>query len=670
MNRTVAISGRVSAGPSSEHRHDLDGLRGLAIGLVVLFHVWADRVSGGVDIFLTLSGFFFTGTLLRRSTTSGPPIMAVLRRTARRLLPPLVAVLATVVAVTVAYLPYTRWEATGREVIASLLYFQNWALAASPANYRTADPAVSPMQHLWSMSVQVQFYLFSLLAIAGIAWLCRHFDLPLRRVVTAGVLLLGLASFWYATDLGGRAQSLAYYDTFARSWELFAGALLAVVAYRITLSAPVRNAVSVVALMVVLGCGVFIDGVDHYPGPLALVPVGAAFALIALGSDTSAGRLLATRPFTELGRLAYSLYLWHWPVLIGYLLLRDRPSVGVLGGVFVIGVSLALAWLTNRLIEEPLRTGTGRIRGIAIGVVGLLVLASACVWQVRLATDPALSGRVPILDPVQYPGAAALYAAAPVPDMPMRPTVLEAPNELPVSTPDGCFADLPESRVISCTYGRPNADRTIALVGGSHSEFWLTALDAIGKQRGIRIDTYLKAACPLTSDPEPVFGDQPYLACREWSDDVMNRLTQTRPDQIFTTSTRPRDDRPGDFTPDNYADVWQQLSDRGLSVLAIRDTPWLPESAPDCLANGGDGERCGVPRSQALDAVNPALERIDTMSGVSSLDLTDDVCGELTCAAVVGNVLVYHDMHHLTVTYVRTLTAPLDRQIGAATGWW
>lgn len=302
MNRSAIAPGLVFAGPDIEYRHDLDGLRGLAIGLVVVFHVWAERVSGGVDIFLALSGFFFTGMLLRRSTaTEGPAIVPVLRRTARRLLPPLVAVLATILAVTVAYIPYTRWETTAREALASLLYFQNWVLAASPSNYRTADASVSPMQHLWSMAVQVQFYLFSLLAIATLAWLCRRYALPLRRVLTATLIVVSLASFWYAYDLGGRAQSLAYYDTFARSWELFAGALLAVLAYRVTLSPAIRNAVSVAALLVVLGCGIVINGVDHYPGPLALVPVGAAIALIALGPDTTTGRLLATRPFTELG---------------------------------------------------------------------------------------------------------------------------------------------------------------------------------------------------------------------------------------------------------------------------------------------------------------------------------------------------------------------------------
>ncbi|QYB06545.1 acyltransferase [Rhodococcus sp. USK10] len=685
-NHQVATSrprGAASPSPAGAYRYDLDGLRGIAIALVVVYHVWFGRVSGGVDIFLVLSGFFFTGMLVRRvGANSGPSISAVLRRTARRLLPALVVVTAATAVVTVVQRPFTQWSGIADQLLASLLYVQNWQLARTASDYAAADASVSPLQHLWSMSVQGQFYVLALVVVAGVAWTCRR-RIGLVRPLLGGVLGAGfLVSFGYAAALSQDRQSWAYFDTFARLWELLAGALLALVVHRVDLPRGWRVTLAVSGFAVVLGCGFLVDGAALFPGPAALIPVGAAVALILAGTGPSdqpgVVTMLASRPFVELGGLAYSLYLWHWPILIFYLTWRERPAVGALGGLAVILVSLVLAWLTQRLIEARFQTGSarpGRALTALVALLGVAVVGSASGWHAYLVRNPETTARVGELDPWLYPGAASLTDGLFAPRADMRPTLLEAPGDLPQPTLDGCISDLSTRDVVTCVYGDVTADRTIAVVGSSHAEHWVPALDRIGQQRGVRVETYLKMGCPLTVADVPLLAGEPYPDCGDWSRDVLDRLRDHRPDWVFSTSSRPNDEGAGDVTPDDYVGLWERLADFGLPFLGIRDTPWLhhdgvPYSAVDCLADGGDADSCGLPRDDVLAPDNPTVEAARDLPSVHPLDLTDAVCDVAICRAVQGNILVYHDSHHLSATYVRSLAPELDRQVGMATRWW
>src|SRR4029078_3278906 len=214
---------------SGFYRHDLDGLRGIAIALVAMFHVWFGRVSGGVDVFLALSGFFFGGRLLRTALTPGTSLCPVpeVSRLVRRLLPALVVVLAASAVLTILIQPETRWETFADQILASLGYFQNWELANTASDYLRAGEAVSPLQHIWSMSVQGQFYIAFLALIFSFAHLFRR-RLGNHMRISFVMLLssLTIASFVYAIFAHNTDQATAYYNSFARAWELLLGALL------------------------------------------------------------------------------------------------------------------------------------------------------------------------------------------------------------------------------------------------------------------------------------------------------------------------------------------------------------------------------------------------------------------------------------------------------------
>ncbi|WP_067564445.1 acyltransferase family protein [Nocardia acidivorans] len=682
----------ISAASSPHYRHDLDGLRGLAIALVVVFHIWFRRVSGGVDVFLVLSGFFFTGLLLRRNDSAGAVgVVAVLRRTLRRLLPAMVTVLVAVAVATVLITPYTRWADVADQTLASLFYYQNWQLALSWSDYLAADPSVSPLQHLWSMAVQGQFYLATALFVAALAWICRRIGQPalVRWVTLAAAVTLGVASFVYAAHGAATQQGWNYYDSFARAWELLAGVVLAVLAPLLKPARVLRLPLAVAGVAGVLACGWIFHGANVFPGPAALFPVLTAAALIIAGTGLPAAeqpwpnRILGTRPMVELGALAYPLYLWHWPILIFSLVEFERRTVDFAEGLLIIAISLALAWVTHRWIERPLRESAARETGSAarshrwmaragVALASILVIAAASVWHVIVTSQPTAPAAA--LDPELYPGAEALTAGIAAPPAKMRPTVFEAPSELPPPTLQGCIADWNTRAVVTCVYGDREAGRTLAVVGSSHAEHWLPALDLLATENHFRIVVYLKMGCPLTVQADPMYRGETNSDCANWSREVIDRLGQERPDWVFTTGTRPVDEG-GDETPADYLEVWNELGARGLNVIVVRDTPWLRHNgiryrAVDCLSKGGDRLSCGMRRADALNPVNPAVDAAVAYPNVYPIDLTDAVCEAEICPVVEGNVLIYHDEHHLTATYSRTLAPALGRQLGPILGWW
>jgi len=711
--RAPAAMGNRKAG---FYRHDLDGLRGIAIALVAMFHVWFGRVSGGVDVFLALSGFFFGGKVLRSALTpthhpagSLSPV-SELTRLVRRLLPALVVVLAACAVLTILIQPQTRWETFANQSLASLGYYQNWELAHTVADYLRAGEAVSPLQHIWSMSVQGQYYVAFLALVFVVAYLCRRrFGHRLRMMFVVLLGILTVASFGYAVVAHQTNQATAYYNSFARGWELLLGALAGALVPYIRWPMWLRTTAATAALAAILSCGALINGVREFPGPLALVPVGATVLFILAGANRQAhpgtrdriplpNRILAAAPLVTLGAMAYSLYLWHWPLLIFWLSYTGHRHANFIEGTVVLVISGVLAYLTMRLVEDPLRYRApvhptpvpvrtvpwgSRLRrptivlGSVVALLGVTLTATSFTWREHVIVQRAGGKELSGLSLRDYPGARALVKHARVPKLRMRPTVLEARKDLPPSTKDGCISDFKNPMLINCTYGDENATRTIALAGGSHAEHWLTALDLLGRMHHFKVVTYLKMGCPLSTEETPTImgSNAPYPQCHEWVGKAMAELIADHPSYVFTTSTRPWNIKPGDVMPASYVGIWQAFSDNNIRVLAMRDTPWLVKDGnafepADCLAKGGNAQSCGIKRSAVLSDHNPTLDFVEQFPLLKPLDMSDAVCRPDICRAVEGNVLIYHDAHHLSATYMRTMAGELGRQLAAATGWW
>ncbi|UZJ24568.1 acyltransferase [Rhodococcus antarcticus] len=348
-------------------RTDIQGLRALAVGLVIVYHLLPDRLSGGfvgVDVFFVISGYLIIGTLHREVVRTGRiDLPAFYARRVRRLVPAATVVLVATVVLTVLLLPVSRWRPVALDVAASALQVQNWALAYGSTDYAAATQAVSPLQHYWSLAVEEQFYLVTpVVMVLAVALAARNKRVPAPRAAVGAVLLLGATSFVYSVLHSWSDPAQAYFVTTTRMWELVLGGALAMAPVRPWVPGVARIVLGWAGLALVLGAALTFTTSSAFPGWIALLPtMGTAMVLFSGSAATGAsapgsvGALLSVRPATWIGDISYSLYLWHWPVLVFYLAASDRESPDDLGVVMVLALSLVAAAWSARTVENRFR---------------------------------------------------------------------------------------------------------------------------------------------------------------------------------------------------------------------------------------------------------------------------------------------------------------------------
>ncbi|WP_161634830.1 acyltransferase family protein [Nesterenkonia sp. AN1] len=669
------------AAPERRYRPEIHGLRGFAILGVVLFHLFgAGRVSGGIDIFLAISGFLFTAMLLREAVESGGTIRVgrYLARLARRLLPAAALVILVTTLAGLLLFPETRHAQLLSEARASLLYFENLELIRSQLSYGAAGPETSPFQHFWSLSVQGQFYLlWPLVALTAVLLAKRAGRSP---ILVMGVMtgLIVVVSFGYAVYMGGVSQDEAYLMTRTRFWELGFGGLLALLGSTLTLPRRWRRPAGWAGVALIITTGFLLDGAALFPGPWALWPLlGMALVLAAAGPGggakdpvATATRVLSAHLFTWVGDRAYALYLWHWPLLIFYLEIRERPGLGVGGAMIVLAASLVLAVLTHRWVERPVTRVSARISlrvPLAMAATVLLIGGSASSYAIH-QIDLQRSGAPSLaeLDPQDYPGALATLADT---DAPKNVDFVPDLQTLAQSRPDyydwGCRQEIGDGpgrgEVLVCEDpDRPaDPDLTVMITGGSHAGQWHHAWRMLAAQNNWELLIADKSACIFTeaSDPE---NNQ----CHEWNLNLLDVVSEREPDLVFTAGTRvPNDGSPENIQP-GAPQKWQQIMDRGSEVLLMRGTPRREDSVADCLAQDGDAEACGMDPISYRDT-NP-LTTPDLPEGLFTVDMTEHLCFEQICPAVIGNIAVYYDQSHLSNHYVESMAPLLEAKLREA----
>lgn len=343
-------------------RRDIQGLRFVAVLLVVVYHVWLDRVSGGVDIFLALSAYFLTASFTRRLESHEPlRLVGYWTRTFGRIVPLATLTILAVVVTAPWLMPLTVWPDVQQQAVASALYVQNWWLAANDVSYYGGEPI--PLQHFWSLSIQGSVFLAWPLTFVLVAVLVRFRPQLRPRPVLAGLFAsIGAASLAWSVWITATDQSFAYFDTRARLWEFAFGSLLALVATSPHSfgrpGAIWRTVLGWLGLAGILSVGVLVNVRDAFPGWIALLPLTAAAAVILVGADPGrwgVGRLLGHPWLAGLGDASYALYLVHWPILVAYIVHIEADQPDLLEGGAIVAVSLMLAIVLHRVVERPLR---------------------------------------------------------------------------------------------------------------------------------------------------------------------------------------------------------------------------------------------------------------------------------------------------------------------------
>jgi peptidoglycan/LPS O-acetylase OafA/YrhL len=673
--------------PKEGFRPDVEGLRAVAVGAVLLYHAGVPFAPGGyvgVDVFFVISGFLITGLLVRElEKTDTISLSRFYSRRAKRLLPLTVVVLAFVVLVALALPLYdpVRMDEVSLGVVASGLYVMNWLLAARATDYFAAGLEASPVQHFWTLAVEEQFYLIWPMLLLAAAWLGRRPGRALRPVLAtafAAVLVSSLAYSVYSTQAQAGA---AYFSTLTRGWELALGGMLALVpASRLGLrSRWLASALALGGLGAIAFATLRFGDGTLFPGYAALVPTLGTAAIIAAGfATTSAGpaRLLTLGPVRHVGRISYSWYLWHWPPLVFAAAIWG--SLSPLEGIGVLAASYVPAVVTNRLIEKPfLHSETlSRFPRKALALGGACTAASVGLGLLLLVLTPT----IPEVPENQVAGASALRqepslqksAKAVYPS----PQKAETKENRPQMYADGCHLEAPETESPACVYGDPSSETTVVLFGDSHAMQWFPALNRLAKERGWRLVGLTKSACP-PAEVHVYNGTlrRAYRECDEWREHTLERIVHKEDPSLIVTSSLPtyRPGEDGERLPgeegrealvDGYASTLKKLRSTGAPVALIEDVPHPDKNIPQCVSRSLDRlQECATPRGKALayPRANPrAAEEVD---GVRLIDPSPMICLEKTCPAVIGDALVYRNGAHLTAAYVRTLTPWLAERL-------
>jgi peptidoglycan/LPS O-acetylase OafA/YrhL len=655
----------LSTKPSS-YRPEIQGLRTIGALLVAVFHIWGGRVSGGVDVFFVVSGFLITGSLYREVRAIHTiNVVAFWGRIAKRVAPMAYTVLALTLAAALFWMPLSRQQGFLMEVIYSALHLENLKLMMNAVDYLARDEAPSPVQQFWALSVQVQFYAIWPFLLLGAAFVARKLRAG-SHVYLALLAAVFLGSLAYSIVQTHLDPSPTYFNTLARVWEFALGGILAVALPQVQLPERLREIAGWAGLLFVVSCGFVVPASAHYPGYVALWPtLGAALVLLSGGSRTSLGveRLLGWKPLVAMGEISFSFYLWHWPILIFALLISGKTQLGPRTGLAVIVIALCAAYVTARWLEQPIhRSSFGKKawHAHAMGAaLALPIIVTAGMWLMSTEREGARQREAIERRKEDYTGGSAPISRANL----LKPGVSIYPETKSVKRkhPNHCQQNDNDPEVTMCNYGiQAGARKTIALVGGSHSEHWLPALEGIAHKQKWNIIAITKSSCPFVSGG-PEWGS----SCVQWNESVHDILIDLKPDVVFTTSTRISKRRNSrEELPSDYIESWDRLGKNGITVMAVRDNPRLRENNLECVdAHPTDILKCARPRAEMLSDVDPATKLEKKPENVSFIDLTDRFCDEAHCFPVIGNVLVLRDSHHITIEYARTLVAPLGERM-------
>jgi len=602
----------------------IQGLRALAAILVTLFH--ARIVPGGfigVDIFYVISGYLITGLILREIEKTGRlDLKSFYQRRIKRLLPTSVFVLFVTAIFAWFLLPAITRDSLGRDLFAASAYISNYLFAWWQNDYQNLNATPSPFIHYWSLAVEEQFYLLWPIFIMVLA---RYG----RKIVLTAIAATTFFSLLFSIYLTQAAPIWAFYSLPTRAWELGFGALLLF----LPTSLKKFRVLPWLALLGVAISALNFDENTAFPGKNALLPVLATALLIAtitywppIFNDLANSRLSQW-----LGAISYPLYLWHWPALVLPSSALGRP-LRIYERFACILLTIALAHLTSKYVEEPLRHKKLGMRTVYIGalvttvvslVAGLVIASSA---SSMITTKGATTYKFDLVKIMEKP---AVYG-------------------------DGCHVNYGETKSGYCTYGNKSSNKTIVLYGDSHAAQWFPALEKLAAARGFKLVSLTKSACPAVDALRPDQGAFKMVHCTKWRENSIARIKAIHPLAVITSSFQYF--TPAAGFPDRAA--WWNDGQRKLRndlksttdhLIYISDTPRPLRDIPNCLA------------SRNSDSCNSTEKTpVRVIPGFAVINPTPWLCSSY-CPAIIDGVVAYRDASHISVAMSLALLPKLEQ---------
>lgn len=669
-------------------RPDIEGLRAVAVTLVVLSHLGLGSPGGyvGVDVFFVISGFLITRQLgAELDRTDRISFRGFYARRVRRILPAATVVMVGTVLACWKWDSPLRVKSDASDGFFSALSAINWRLAVNGTDYFRAGAPPSPFQHFWSLSVEEQFYAVwpVLLLVIGLAAGRRR---GRRRSLVWALLMVMAASLVLTIWTTASSPSWAYFGTQTRAWELAFGALLALTVDLWTRMPPaLASQMSWLGLgMITLSAFIYSSSTD-YPGSAVVLPVVGSAFVIAGGSpgwSRSAELVLRRRPVQFLGRTSYSWYLVHWPVLVIAPLAIGHALTAV-GKWLVLFGSLGLAVLMFYIVEQPARRWSVPVRKPRYGLALGSIMVAASIGTTMLVTDHvAIPGGTGAGHAVTATSsikvvAEAIAAGTKLTKLPrnITPSLGTAAEDYSFTTSACLAGDLATAPVPNgqCTFGDLSSSRTMAVVGDSHANQWTPAIDAFAKANHWKIVLYAKAGCPAGEYPYDIDPqtNRVYTQCNEWRTAVLARLKALKPRVVFVSSEL----RTLDIDPSGMVQSIRNYQEAGARVIYLEDTPNPKRvgSVPDCLAeHPNDVQACSLPRQDPATRLNGFIQRRIEASaakraGATLIDPTSWFCTATMCPPIINDIVVYMDNSHVTATYTRWIASLMSAALKKAT---
>ncbi len=627
---------------TSRYRQDIEGLRAIAIFAVVGCHANLPLFIGGfvgVDVFFVLSGYLITGLLVKEISDTGRiNFLAFYCRRLKRLLPGLsLMLLASSIAASAILAPHEQ-PAEALTAAFSVLWVSNIYFALQRLDYFDS-PDINLFLHTWSLSVEEQFYLVWPLLILLFARTKTHLIYWLVLVFFVSLIL--------CVFISAANPQAAFYLMPTRSWQFALGGIAwSLSPFDGKRFVLLRQMVGYAGLILILVSVLYIHEGITYPGIAALIPSLGAALVIFSGQS----KLLSAKPLQAIGRVSYSWYLWHWPVLILGGVVFARSDFGF--QVFLVVISLLVAVAAYYFFENPIRNNAALISSPskAVFVCGLMMASGAMLansWKTYSANNESS---------LEF----AKYAA-------IR-------SDIPSPYAMGCDEGQRIATIKPCIFGDESAPATAVLFADSVGTQWFSAFEEKYTRPGWRLIVLVKTGCAIVdqSSYPPIKGM--YEKCALWKEAASKYLEELKPDVVFIGSSIQYKLSASQWA-EGARGILRHLSGAAKQVFVIRSTPRLGFDGPNCLARHewrtdpsiGIAD-CSIKRPASPDdEVYLALQKTTgELPNTGLLDLNSLVCPDDICAAHNGRVVVYRDGTHITNTFVKSISKQVGEIIDQA----
>jgi len=679
---------------SSPFRADIQGIRALAVILVVLAHADIPGFGGGfvgVDVFFVVSGFVITGQLLAQQpeTSVRARLAEFYTRRVKRIVPAATAALLVTFALSYYWLGAPAAQSLAVDERWASLFGANWRFAAIGTNYFAAHQGSSLILNFWSLGVEEQFYLFfPIILVALMATVAAH---NRRRALGGACFVLVCASAWWCAYQTHVDPISAYYSPFTRFWELGLGALLALVPRPRWIPDVARAVINWAALCAIVAAAVVLSDNGAYPGVAAWWPAGAAGTLLVcggLGGRYGAERLLELRSMQFTGNISYSLYLWHYPILMLALTYAAGGSLPLAARFELLALSYAVAIASYYYIEKPIRhmKVLSRHKAVALAMAPVMMASVWGVTSIGLGLSPvadASTAKATVTPGTPDAIARAVAAAAairtiPSDSLPAQATFDSAESSYAVSGPaffsscDPYLHPALAGRPVPCLFGDLHARRTVVLVGDSTVGNWAPALDRGLKARGYRLAVFGYAGCPAPDLYYSADTAAQYESCNLWHSRVGRAIAALDPEAVIAVSGATDLGQISNASwTEGYARLFREAT--ALDPSAIRvlmgTSPEFAESVPACLAVHHDPQQCSSRYTYGEGYYGAYLARdrkVATAVGATLIPTHEWFCDGEVCEPVIGRYVAFADVEHLTIDYSEYLSSVVTARVLAA----